>query len=535
MFDGDGDGIVDVFVGSQGLYVTAVVDGNVTLQHAGALTTYAPTDTIAAAVGDLSGDFILDMVLLRSGGSVVIVTGSVFGVFSWVYCPSLEPLSAALGQPKGVALADVNQDGVLDVLVYGTGSSWLALNARDATMTFTVTPMLLQWSINAAAFADVDFDGFPDVVVIRAAMNGGTVAAIVRNDGNGGFSATADEDVLFQSVAVAGTTFGPLTLVDVNADGVLDAPGIGYVGEAPVLGVAALYVRLLGRNGRLNQHGASVCVVTLGCSVVPSGGGGPGVGQAPYDVYVALPNASASHQLSVAFTSGRRIDWQQCWQCANVTAPVLGASLSPVPVVVIRDIPGVWSVSLDPSVGALTAGSTVTITLYAAWGEAGLVPSTTSACCTFNGVDVADSFIDLGYGAYQFTYTVDASDRNIEQSVPSMALQLCDARYPDACVDVTAFDHFVLPQSNVSLTIDTVAPFVTLTCTNWNNTLRTTNTETVCLSCGNATFEAALGCVIWQVCLCHWQWCVRWGNHWHILVYVCLLMSCHTHRCPVTL
>ncbi len=64
MFDGDGDGIVDVFVGSQGLYVTTVVDGNVTLQHAGALTTYAPTGTIAAAVGDLSGDFILDVVLL---------------------------------------------------------------------------------------------------------------------------------------------------------------------------------------------------------------------------------------------------------------------------------------------------------------------------------------------------------------------------------------------------------------------------------------------------------------------------------------
>ncbi len=71
--------------------------------------------------------------------------------------------------------------------------------------------------------------------------------------------------------------------------------------------------------------------------------------------------------------------------------------------------PIVSSVSFVPSSGVLKVGDTATTTITASSSETGLVAGT----ITINGVDVAATFVELGLGQYQVTYTVSEGDTDI--------------------------------------------------------------------------------------------------------------------------
>ena len=94
--------------------------------------------------------------------------------------------------------------------------------------------------------------------------------------------------------------------VDVNGDGALDVPSIGFINPLLVQGASArrltagsslLYVRVVDRSGGLSQYGAVVCAteaataVSLGCRAVDGGGGG---GQTVYDVPFGLAPSVSS-------------------------------------------------------------------------------------------------------------------------------------------------------------------------------------------------------------------------------------------------
>ena len=72
--------------------------------------------------------------------------------------------------------------------------------------------------------------------------------------------------------------------------------------------VRALYVRVLGRRGALNQHGATVCLRfsndsrIVSCQAIDSGGGS--LCQAPYDLHFGLPDASATYDITVGYVNG---------------------------------------------------------------------------------------------------------------------------------------------------------------------------------------------------------------------------------------
>ena len=68
--------------------------------------------------------------------------------------------------------------------------------------------------------------------------------------------------------------------------------------------------------------------------------------------------------------------------------------------------------------------------------------------------------------------------------------------HPDAVSDSEWAHVWASSYSNFS--IDTHAPRVTFPCLTWgNNSVRPTNDETLCLSCGEASDESYLGCTIW--------------------------------------
>ena len=116
----------------------------------------------------------------------------------------------------GVALADVNGDGLVDIYVARTeGSNALFLNKGDLSFLHDQTNSAIACSgihSTGVAFADVDGDGDPDLLV--NALGGGT--RLFLNDGSGGFSPSPNSGL----IAEGGST--SMAIEDVDLDGDLD-------------------------------------------------------------------------------------------------------------------------------------------------------------------------------------------------------------------------------------------------------------------------------------------------------------------------
>ena len=308
-------------------------------------------------------------------------------------------------------------------------------------------------------------------------------------------------------------TITPL-LVDVNSDGYLDFPAAGFIaplglltGQSAAVVTASLYVRMLGRNGAMNQHGGTVCLVartpqapltrTTACRVVDTGGGAVS-GQSPYDVHIGVNVGVGSSVVGVdviaRFVTGHVHNATTMAGLANVSVfalPAATSSSSPSvlpPTIVIRDVPAIVAVTVAPTAGLLPVGSTLTVTLTAAWRETGLLPSP-SRCCFINGVNVSGSFRDVGDGVYSLTYRVAAGDGDVVQARPQLLAVLADGQYRTVVTDAI-MDAAFGAVSYSGLSIDASPPVVTLACIDWNNTVQLTTQQALCASCGTVTNES---------------------------------------------
>jgi hypothetical protein len=115
-------------------------------------------------------------------------------------------------QPVGLALADVNNDGALDVVfnLHGNDAGLTVLfNVGDggfgAAVRSTPQPFFQDYFL----FADVDRDGFPDLIF----NNGNAPIHVIRGDGSGRFDGPG---IL---VKTSSSTAYHLLTADLNADG----------------------------------------------------------------------------------------------------------------------------------------------------------------------------------------------------------------------------------------------------------------------------------------------------------------------------
>ena len=153
----------------------------------------------SAALGDLDGDGVLDLVLLSgSGADLAVHHGNGDGSFA---APVVVPVAHSLGS---VVVGDVNADGKLDLVAahhsttysgynyyYGyydpvtTDYASVLLGNGDGSFSLPITstigayPWYASWT--HSALADFNGDGRPDVVVSLSAVNAVLVA---MNDGN---------------------------------------------------------------------------------------------------------------------------------------------------------------------------------------------------------------------------------------------------------------------------------------------------------------------------------------------------------------
>ena len=170
----------------------------------------------AVAIGDVNQDEIGDIVVANGGAKTVTVyLGNAQGA------PIPAPDVPLNGTPTAIVLGDIDGDGVLDMAVTNADGPSVSVWRGNADGTFTPgteVPTALA-APSALALSDLNLDRHPDLVLVSPA--GGTVAWRL-GDGNGGFGP--------ESMTPAGLGARALVVDDINGDNKADvivANGLG--------------------------------------------------------------------------------------------------------------------------------------------------------------------------------------------------------------------------------------------------------------------------------------------------------------------
>jgi hypothetical protein len=195
---------------------TTTFDGNSFATHQDFATGSAPFSVAAA---DVNGDGLSDLIVLNSGGNTVSVLLDTTAPGASTPIFATQQTFATGSNPHSVAVADINGDGLPDIVVANfldnTVSVLLNMTAPGAT-----TPNLaIQQTFSAGnrpisvTSADVNGDGRPDLIVANELAS--TVSVLLNATAPG---ATTPSFAAPQAFAAGNLPFS-VTAADVNGDG----------------------------------------------------------------------------------------------------------------------------------------------------------------------------------------------------------------------------------------------------------------------------------------------------------------------------
>ena len=218
--DVDGDGDLDLLVGDydNGLVSVCINDGaaNFIGSVTGAQNAPVGRHPVSVAAGDIDGDGDLDFVTANNGDNSATVRFN-NGSLPLLYTSAS---TVALGaSPTAVVLADVDNDGDLDLLTSNAGpssapSGSVTLCRNSGTGSFG-SPVSFAVGLQPSELVLADVDGDGDLDLLTANAGSATVTRLLNN-GSGTFASSATISL------PAGSTPSGLRAGDVDGDGDLD-------------------------------------------------------------------------------------------------------------------------------------------------------------------------------------------------------------------------------------------------------------------------------------------------------------------------
>ena len=228
--DLNGDGLLDLVASTDNAIVVALATG-----MSGGIVSYGagvayptPQGATGTAIADFNGDGILDIAVACDNAGLVLFRGLGSGGVGNGQFISYSNIN--IGSAWDVAAGDLNGDGILDLVVslrngtvvpfIGHGSGGVG----DGTFTQGVAASA-PGSPKGLVLADLDKDGILDVVVATE----GPAVGVLKGNGSGGIGNGTFQSGI--SLIGSGTTYD-VAVGDFNRDGYPDVASANYTGQS---------------------------------------------------------------------------------------------------------------------------------------------------------------------------------------------------------------------------------------------------------------------------------------------------------------